>query len=219
VIDRFTVYDIFAVLVPGVLFSALLVITAKRLAGIEILDWTGGVGDAALLIVVGYAVGALLQALGDLIVDPLWLKVRGGQPTATMLLPEATELTPVLKTKILDTLASRFGGLPPPKPKEPYRRYLEETTYRVVKQVRAGDTLTDRLQAEHHQMRAAAVGFAVLAIVAVLGKFIDSPESWWTNVIVAAMYFGLSVLALWRMEGKANHFAKHALVCFVGDRN
>jgi hypothetical protein len=213
--DRFTVYDIFAVLVPGVLVSALLVVTARRLAGIEILDWTGGAGDAALLVIAGYAVGSLLQALGDLVVDPLWLKLRGGQPTATLLLPDSDGLSDGMKEEILAALAVRYGTLPPPDPTGTYRQRLEEVTYRALKHERAKDPLTDRFQAEHHQMRAAAVGFAALAVLAASGPLLDSPTSWGANGGVAAIYALLCALALWRMEDKAVHFAKHVLTCFA----
>ena len=43
--DRFTVYDVFAMLVPGVVFIYLLAFTLDRAVGIQIFDWTGSVGD------------------------------------------------------------------------------------------------------------------------------------------------------------------------------
>lgn len=53
--DRFSVYDVFAVLVPGVIFMYLLAFTLDRAVGVKLFDWTGSVGDAALLFVFGYA--------------------------------------------------------------------------------------------------------------------------------------------------------------------
>jgi hypothetical protein len=67
--DRFSVYDVFAVLVPGVIFMYLLAFTLDRAMGVKLFDWTGSVGDAALLFVFGYAAGSLLQALGKALID------------------------------------------------------------------------------------------------------------------------------------------------------
>jgi hypothetical protein len=75
--DRFSVYDVFAVLVPGVIFMYLLAFTLDRAMGVKLFDWSGSVGDAA---------GALLQALGKAPIERPWLWIRGGQPTATLLM-------------------------------------------------------------------------------------------------------------------------------------
>jgi hypothetical protein len=85
--DRFSVYDVFAVLVPGVIFMYLLAITFDRAMDFKLFDWTGRVGDASLLFVFGYAAGVLLQVLGKALIESSWLWIRGGQPTATLLMP------------------------------------------------------------------------------------------------------------------------------------
>jgi hypothetical protein len=71
--DRFTVYDVFAVLVPGVIFMYLLAFTLDRAVGVQLFDWKGSIGDAALLFVFGYAAGAFLQALGNALIEQPWL--------------------------------------------------------------------------------------------------------------------------------------------------
>ena len=102
--DRFTVYDVFAMLVPGVVFIYLLAFTLDRAVGIQIFDWTGSVGDATLLLIFGYAAGTLLQAIGNGLVERMWRRVRGGQPMATMLMSGSNKLSQGFKNEVLATL-------------------------------------------------------------------------------------------------------------------
>jgi hypothetical protein len=71
--DRFTVYDVFAVLVPGVIFMYFLACTLDRAVGVQLFDWKGSIGDAALLFVYRYAAEAFLQALGNALIEQPWL--------------------------------------------------------------------------------------------------------------------------------------------------
>jgi hypothetical protein len=75
--NRFTVYDVFAVLIPGVTFLYLLAFTLDRAVGVRLFDWTGAVGDAALLLIFGYATGTLLHALGNALIERPWRFIRG----------------------------------------------------------------------------------------------------------------------------------------------
>ena len=106
--DRFTVYDVFAVFVPGVIYMYLLAFTLDRAVGVKLFDWTGSVGDVALLFVFEYAAGALLQALGKALIESPWLRIRGGQPTATLLMPASKKLPANAKVDVLEAFAEHL---------------------------------------------------------------------------------------------------------------
>ncbi len=215
--DRFTVYDIFAVLVPGVLISSLLVTTTKRLAGLNILDWTGGFGDAALLVIAGYAVGALLQALGHLFFGQIQKWQGKGWRMTQILIDDTNVLTTEMQIQVVKALQDKYGDLPPRDQGATYRKRLEEMAYQAIKEARRLDPLTERFQAENHQMRALVVGFFLLTLVALVSPFGDASHSWWTYVAAGATYAGLCALTFWRMKDKDDTFAKHVYVVFINE--
>jgi hypothetical protein len=170
--DRFTVYDVFAVLVPGVVFLYLLSFTLSRVAGISIFDWTGGVGDATLLLIFGYAAGTLLQASGNVLIERSWLRIRGGRPTATILMSNSKKFSDDYKNEVLVALDRLYGESPLGEKDEGYRTLLEERTYRAWKTVAPDDTQAQRFQAEAHAMRAFAMAFFFLVLVALVSGYL-----------------------------------------------
>lgn len=216
--DRFTLYDVFAVLVPGVIFIYLLAFTLDRAVGVELFDWTGGIGDATLLLIFGYAAGALLQALGNATIERLWRRLRGGQPTATLLMPNTKTLSASSKRDVLDALDRSYGDSSADANSKEYRKLLEDRTYRAWKAVAPDDPQAQRFLAEVHAMRAFAVAFFVLAVVTLAGAGVYGNEdlSWRVHGTLALAYALLFVVSLWRMENKAVTFARHVLNAFVG---
>jgi hypothetical protein len=218
--DRFTVYDVFAVLVPGAVFLYLLSFTLNRTAGIRIFDWTGGVGDATLLVIFGYAAGTLLQGTGSLLLEEIWLKSRKGKPMATMLMPNSKKHSEDFRSEVLTALNKLYGKPPFDEKDTRYRGELEERTYRAWKTVAPGDPQAQRFQAEAHAMRAFAVAFFLLFLITllspVIGCFIGGGTSnLITSVSLAIIYVLLFVAALWRMEDKSVTFARHVLIRIV----
>jgi hypothetical protein len=215
--DRFTVYDVFAVLVPGVIFMYLLAFTLDRAVGVQLFDWKGSIGDAALLFVFGYAAGALLQALGNALIERPWLRLRDGQPTATLLMPCSKKLTGNTKEEVLKALRTAYGELPEGEKDRDYRKLLEDRTYRAWKTVAPNDPQAQRFLAEVHAMRAFAVAFLVLFVVVLAGAGIygDGNMTLRTHGTLAVLYALLFVMAVWRMENKATTFARHVLIAFA----
>lgn len=221
--DRFSVYDVFAVLVPGVIFMYLLAFTLDRAVGVKLFDWTGSVGDAALLFVFGYAAGALLQALGKALIESPWLWIRGGQPTATLLMPNSKKLSENAKEQALGALRTAHGELPLGEKDKGYRKLLEDRTYRAWKSVAPNNPQAQRFLAEAHAMRAFAAAFLVLFVVTLLGAGVygDGDITLRTHGTLSVLYALLFLASLWRMDNKSVTFARHTLVTFtekVGER-
>jgi hypothetical protein len=215
--DRFTVYDVFAVLVPGVVFLYLLSFTFNRVAGISIFDWTGGVGDATVLVIFGYAAGTLLQALGNLLIERTWLRIRGGRPTATILMSKSRKVSQNYRNEVLAALDTLYGKSPLKEKDEGYRASLEERTYRAWKTVAPDDPQAQRFLAEAHAMRAFAMAFFLLVLIALVSGYPyegDTPRLV-TCAFLAVTYALLFGAALWRMEDKSVTFAQHVLARVV----
>jgi hypothetical protein len=215
--DRFTVYDVFAVLVPGVIFMYLLAFTLDRAVGVQLFDWTGSIGDATLLLIFGYAAGALLQALGNAMIERPWLRIRGGQPTATLLMPRSKALSENTKGDVLEALDKSFGKSSVDAGGKEYRKLLEDRTYRAWKAVAPGDPQAQRFLAEVHAMRAFATAFFVLFVVTLVGGGIygDEGVTLRTDGTLAVLYAVLFLISLWRMENKSVTFARHVLAAFA----
>lgn len=210
-------YDVFAVLVPGVIFMYLLAFTLDRAVGLQLFDWTGSIGDAALLFIFGYAAGALLQALGKALIEGPWRWTRGGQPTATLLMPDSKKLSASTKGDVLATLGAAYGESPLGDRDEGYRKLLEDRTYRAWKAVAPTDPQAHRFLAEVHAARAFAVAFFVLFVVTLAGAGIYGDEDMTLRIhgTLAVVYVLLLSISLWRMENKAVTFARHVLFNFV----
>ncbi len=215
--DRFTVYDVFAVLVPGVVFMYLLAFTLDRAVGVQIFDWRGSLGDAALLLVFGYAAGALLQALGKALIEVPWRWFRGGQPTATLLMPRSETLSENTKKDVLDALRTNYGELPPGEEDKGYRKLLEDRTYRAWKFVSPSDPQAQRFLAEVHAMRAFAAAFLILTVVTLAGAGIygKGDITWRIHGTLTVLCLLLVLTLSLRMENKAETFARHVLVAFA----
>lgn len=215
--DRFTLYDVFAVLVPGVIFMYLLAFTLDQAVGVQLFDWKGSIGDAALLFVFGYAAGVLLQALGNALIERPWRRLRGGQPTATLLMSNSETLSASTKADVLGALRSAYGESALEEKDEGYRKFLEDRTYRAWKTVAPSDPQAQRFLAEVHAMRAFAVAFLVLLVVTLVGTGIygKGDMNLRTHGTLAVLYALLLLASLWRMENKAVTFARHVLITFV----
>jgi hypothetical protein len=213
--DRFTVYDIFAVLVPGAVFLLLLATTLRSLYEMTLVEWTGGFGDATILVIAGYAAGVLLQTIGvGVFGGRLWRRWRGGFARMDLLLAESTTYSEELRVEVLEALQQRYGELPAPEDAR-HRQRLREVTYRAYKEVRAIDPDTGRLFAEHHQMRAYTVAFAALAIVALVSIPVSGSCPYLLNIAAALAYLALAWLFAWRMERKDHELAHHVHARFV----
>ena len=215
--DRFTLYDVFAVLVPGVIFMYLLAFTLDQAVGVQLFDWQGSIGDAALLFVFGYAAGALLQALGNAVIEKPWRWLRGGQPTATLLTSKSNKLSASTKSDVLGAIEGTYGESTLREKDKGYLKFLEDRTYRAWKTVAPSDPQAQRFLAEVHAVRAFAMAFLLLLAVTIAGTAIygEGGMNLRTHGTLAGLYALLFLASLWRMENKAVTFARHALIAFV----
>lgn len=212
--ERFTVYDIFAVLVPGAIFDLLLALTLRHATGFRVFDWRGGFGDATVLIVVGYATGVLLQALGKAAthfkIFPEHMKTSA---TVRLIASDSKDISAELRRDFLDALQEHYGPLPADKD-DTYKQRLKEMAYRAYKALEPDDPLVRRHLAEHHQMRAYFVSFTLLAMLG-LACIASRERSMWFYAAVVGAYAAMSALACWRMADKDVDLGRHIIFGFL----
>jgi hypothetical protein len=111
-------------------------------------------------------------------------------------------------------LEERFGALPAPD-HDDYRDLLDEKSFRLYKQIESTDTTVPRYLAEQHQMRAYAVAFTILAVVALASIPVDPSPPCQVHLGMAGVYSLLAVLSIWRMEDKRRTLGRHVLTRFL----
>jgi hypothetical protein len=217
--DRFTVYDVFAVLIPGILIGTLFALTAHNVTGWRLPTWTTDLGDAGkvlAVLVVGYAFGELLQALGKAVTTGLRRLVHKGPHASFDSLLEGSKFwSEEFRGEVLIALQDRYGQLP--RTTDPtYRRRLHEVTDRAFKLVETKDASVGRQLAEQHQMRAYFVGFGLLTsyTLSVLARRPVAGHGA-TLILVGATCGALAGLAGWRMFEKDRTVATYIWTHFL----
>ncbi len=108
-IARFDLYDFVANLIPGLVFLWCVQVLAALFSWTLPLDFTGGLAETSILLVLGYITGLLLQGLSQGIVEkrillPLWR----GFPSERWLLPDDDHFSAAYKARLLSLIAERF---------------------------------------------------------------------------------------------------------------
>lgn len=226
--DRFTVYDVFAVLIPGVIWGVLLGVTLGFAYELDLASLMNSVGDGGVVLaalVFGYAIGELLQATGKFVTSMVRRRLTGGMPATPRSLlpaddPHAIDIWPQkFKDVALARLQARYDPESSGTTNVISYDYLTGMTLQAYKWVEGKDSLVSRHLAQQHQMRAFFVAFALLSLVA-LGS--ASHGAWFGGTtpvlalfLAAVLYGTLATLAWWRMIEKDRTFARHVLCRFL----
>jgi small basic protein len=214
-IERFTVYDVFAVLVPGVVFNVLLAVALNYLCDVRLLNWQGGFGDATVLLACGYAVGVFLQAIGSVVVTSRpWCHIYGGHARFELLRPGANHYAEGYRLELVGALEDRYGALPL-SDDEGYLSALRQQTYRAYKEVAVLDSKVERLLAEHYQMRAYMVAFTVLAIVSLATLSYSDHQSVETHLLASLVFLVLTCISGGQLRSKDVSLARHVHAIFL----
>jgi hypothetical protein len=203
--DKFDAYTVVAVITPGaiVVLAALLLIPdpLQKLApqGVTF-------GFFGVYLVVAYAVGHLLQAMGNLLEAVFW-RILGGLPTNEIVKPSQSLIAPkqrdALKVIVQnrwgveldaqDLLPGHFSGLT----KQMYAEVVAASRSRRL----------DAFTADYGLNRGLAAGLVCVAIaVAVL-----EPQRW--QILAVAMV--ASMLAIYRMHRRGRQYATELFVQFL----
>ena len=205
---NFTYYEFTGVLVPGatVLFSIALVypgvMEASSLVDISI----GGFG---LFIVLSYALGHLVQAVGHFLEKYLWWMAWGGHPVDWLRTKPTKLLADNQLQRLLDLLPRRLG-LEPFSIRDLDFRAWEAITKQIRAQVMREERSphrVDTFNGNFSMHRGLCIGFSFIAIAEM---FID-PTRW----IIVALAVVAALATLWFMHIFACFYARELFVQFI----
>lgn len=193
---EFSYYEFVGLIIPGILLMYFGNYMIKDQLGIEVFD-TGSVGDSVFLMVIGYALGHFIQALGNYIEGIIWY-LYGGIPTTWLMKPK-------LQQRLLSTLeAERLKN----KLTLYFKKYEDRDYGRDVYNILFIKGLTSRIDifnANYSLFRGLTVSLLILAILASL----------YYNWCLGIGILGLSFLATQRMIRFGIYYAKEVYQTFL----
>jgi hypothetical protein len=162
-------------------------------------------GELGLFVIIAYAAGQLVQAIGNYL-EWLWWKPRGGMPTGRVL--SGKLLTDEQYQRLLAALRPVLGDAEPSKLPEVQRRAIVREVYAEV--LAAGKaSRVDTFSGSYGLMRGLAAAFVVtFVLVLVAGK----------GAVILGTLVVLFLLALHRMHRYSQHYATELFVQFLSLR-
>lgn len=104
-IARFSLYDLIAAVIPGILFLW----GASFMSSSIDVPFKGGLAETSVLVALGYVTGLILQGISQGLTEKILLKVWGGFPSARWLLPDDNKFSKEYKTKIKQIVEERYS--------------------------------------------------------------------------------------------------------------
>jgi hypothetical protein len=162
-------------------------------------------GELGLFVIIAYAAGQLVQAIGNYL-EWAWWKPWGGMPTGRVL--SGKLLTTEQHQRLLEALRPALGGVDPSKLPEPERRAIVREVYAEV--LSAGKAARiDTFSGSYGLMRGLAAAFVVIFPLAmVAGK----------GAAVLGTLIVLFFLAIHRMHRYSQHYATELFLQFLALR-
>jgi hypothetical protein len=162
-------------------------------------------GELGLFIIIAYAAGQLVQAIGNYL-EWFWWKPRGGMPSGRVL--SGNLLSTEQHQRLLIALEPGLGGADPSKLAEAQRRAIVREIYAEV--LAAGKAARiDTFSGNYGLMRGLAAAFVLIFVLAILaGK----------GAVVLGALVVLFLLALHRMHRYSQHYATELFIQFLALR-
>jgi hypothetical protein len=162
-------------------------------------------GELGLFVIIAYAAGQLVQAIGNYL-EWAWWKPWGGMPTGRVL--SGKLLTTEQHQRLLEALRPALGSVDPSKLAEPERRAIVREVYAEV--LSAGKAARiDTFSGSYGLMRGLAAVFVVIFPLAmVAGK----------GAAVLGTLIVLFFLAIHRMHRYSRHYATELFLQFLALR-
>jgi hypothetical protein len=159
-------------------------------------------GELGLFVIIAYAAGQLVQAIGNYL-EWLWWRPWGGMPTGRVLTGKL--LTPEQHQRLIEALRPVLSGADPSKIPEAQRRAIVREVYAEV--LGAGKAARiDTFSGSYGLMRGLAAAFVVAFVLAVVAG---------NGATVLGVLAALFLLALHRMHRYSRHYATELFVQFL----
>jgi hypothetical protein len=171
-LGRFGIYDLIAVLIPGIFFLWAIGTLAEISAIQSAVPLSGGLAETSVLIVLGYVTGLLLQGISQQMTERALIWYWGGFPSARWLLPEDARFSRTYREELAAALLKKFGivlELEPParEPREVIFKRNQEIFYRCYRAVEKLSELPQVFNAQYGLFRSLLTTFVLLVVVSV----------------------------------------------------
>jgi hypothetical protein len=104
-VSKFSLYDLIAVAIPGILFLW----GISLFSGSINIPLTGGLAETSVLVALGYVTGLILQGISQGLTEKILLKIWGGFPSARWLLPADNKFSNEYKIKIKKAVEDKYS--------------------------------------------------------------------------------------------------------------
>ena len=206
---EFSFYEFVGVIVPGAVF---LIIVAQAFPEIGIgIDTKGlSVGGFGVFAIIAYALGHLLQSVGN-IIEKIWWTLFGGMPT-NWVIKDTKKL--YLSEEQLQTLLQNVADILHLKAKKALRDYSQEDwvaisrqIYAAVRQANATDRV-DIFNGNYGFFR----GIAASLLIGIVVLIVKSGITHWELLVVVACFLAMAIA---RMHRFGKHYARELYVQFI----
>jgi len=196
---KFSFYEQVGIVIPGALFLFGIMFYVPELRNILAKDGVS-VGGLGVFIIISYAIGHLLAALGNIIENLYW-NMKGGMPSNWIVGPTPRLLSSSQITKVEILTAARLGLNIPP-----FAELKAKTWFPIFRQIYSdvekhgksdrGNTFNGNYGLNRGLCSAALALAAAILII--------SPSQWAVSLVLV----GISLIYLFRMHRFGEHYAR-----------
>jgi hypothetical protein len=197
--NKLSFYEQVGIVTPGAVFLFGMMFYIPGLREVFAKDGVS-VGGLGIFIIISYAIGHLLAALGNLIENLYW-RIRRGMPSDWIVGPEPRLLSSAQIAKVEALIAERFGLILPP-----FAELTPKTWYPIFRQIYSdvekhgkpgrGDTFNG-IYGLNRGLCASSLALAVTILI-------KAPAQW----AMSLGLLGVSAVFLYRMQRFGVHYAR-----------
>ena len=171
-LDKFSLYDFIAVIIPGLFLLWALEVILEFHSLERSIPLPTSIEEFSFVLIVGYVTGTLLQGISQQITEKILRRFWHGFPSAHWLLPEDTHLSGAYKHELALALRRAFGVAPidadANESNQDRLKRNHELFYRCYRSLEKLSDLPQTFLAQYAFLRSLLTTFALLAAVATI---------------------------------------------------
>jgi hypothetical protein len=213
-IARFSLYDLIAGVIPGILFLWGISLLSDSLR----IPFTGGLAETSVLVALAYVTGLILQGISQGLTERILLKAWGGFPSARWLLPDDNYLSKEYKSKIKQMIESKYSiKTDEEQPRDQQIKRNQEIFYLCYNAVDK-EKLSDRPQifnAHYGLFRCLLTTFTLLFLINIGFLIFGCPKNGTLSLGILVFSFVGAVVSYFRTKKRGEDFAKSIYDLFL----
>lgn len=219
---RFSLYDFIAVIMPGLFFVWALSLTPVGTILRATINFSGGLSDTSILIVIGYVTGLILHGISGRFIEKFLLLTWGGAfPSALWLLSTDRTLSRTYKMEFVAAVKEKFGADIPLESLKKDADVLKRNQEIFYRCYRAVEKLSERPQTFVAQYGLYRSLFTVFIVLVILSGWSFITDYHWqvgskASVVLGAWLTGMCV-SFWQAKRRGEDFAKSVYDVFLAN--